>query len=463
MIQGARDRFYASLKTHLWSQELAGILPLSALIDFLDVPMVLHIYQLTKAVPLWSWPITPSGARLLLARTTPYDVCLLDTFGSSPTPLCLDGRYGDKYPMTNPETLRLCLEGKTPVKINNDHENMRLNDKRPQMLEVVHVTRSPHPILARRSMFFYTVSFVGWVLLVGLVAMGILFECYLTLTFMLVVPATGCCVGVIHGGGPRHFRVLKPSAYNRMVITTMHMNETNWRVFYGESSVVNSLLNWPFRSSPNIWSEHWAPRLLLRILILGQWALVIGAATTKSWDAYLITFWIFFCIFSQSFLLTPNRLAKSWMASSLQVNFERYETELSSRRTLLNTLIALNPDTFAMDGQTRQVDDTAFCDGAMKWIDPILHEGADRRSWEHATYLAMAGTTKATVKPPVTAVGEIIGATTDINTSEGLKKDYENKYWFKFIAEGIEIASKISTEAGLTGRFVARGFNVSGS
>lgn len=49
---------------------------------------------------------------------------------------CLDGRYGDSYPMASPETVRLCLGTTKRTYIPNDHENMKCGDTRLQKLEV---------------------------------------------------------------------------------------------------------------------------------------------------------------------------------------------------------------------------------------------------------------------------------------------------------------------------------------
>jgi hypothetical protein len=49
-----------------WAQQLAGLVPLSALIEFIDIGMKLHLFELAGSVALWNWPVTPAGAKLLL-------------------------------------------------------------------------------------------------------------------------------------------------------------------------------------------------------------------------------------------------------------------------------------------------------------------------------------------------------------------------------------------------------------
>lgn len=245
MLNTTRQLFNDVLIGTPWSLELAGILPLSALINFLNIPLVLHVYQLTKTVPLWCWPITPSGSRLLLSEAAnESDSCVLDRFGNSPNPICLDGRYGDTYPLANPETMRLCLGAISTKEIKNLSENMSKDSKRLQILEVIHVAR-----IASKSRFLYSfhaiaASILGWVLLLGLAALSISLRCYLTLAFMIVVSLTGTVISAIHGSKPRRLRITDHgSQYNRLVVSALHMNETRWQIFYGESSVVNSLLN----------------------------------------------------------------------------------------------------------------------------------------------------------------------------------------------------------------------------
>ena len=130
------------LATYPWVGALAGILPLSALIDFLDIETKFHVFQLTGSAPLWSWPITPAGSRLLLAKGDhAVDSWYLDRFGKSPTLEGADGRFGDRYFIASPETCRMCLEGPEPVVVENHHSNMKGQHLRLQTLELVRVIR----------------------------------------------------------------------------------------------------------------------------------------------------------------------------------------------------------------------------------------------------------------------------------------------------------------------------------
>lgn len=174
-------------------------------------------------------------------------------------------------------------------------------------------------------------------------------------------------------------------------MVTGHVYSAKWTVFYGESALVNSLLYRPLEhDGPQ--PSHFVARCLfkvLRILILGQWALVIGAAALTGWDAYFTTLWITFCIFSQAYLISPRISMKSRMRYSAGIQIKRFTTKLSSRRTLLNTVIALNPDTFSWFSKENREDRTKFDQKGMKWLDPILAPGPGRPEWEEPTREAM--------------------------------------------------------------------------
>jgi hypothetical protein len=54
VFQAVIDSFASILDRNAWLGELAGILPLSAVIDFIKIPPKLHILELVGAVLLWS-------------------------------------------------------------------------------------------------------------------------------------------------------------------------------------------------------------------------------------------------------------------------------------------------------------------------------------------------------------------------------------------------------------------------
>jgi hypothetical protein len=450
MIIGAREQFRSLLdpKMHApWISELAGILPLSALIDFVDAPKALHILQLGGEVPLWCWSVTPSASRMLLNSDPDAAECCLDVAKRSDKPFCLDGRYGDKYPMANAETVRMCLEASRCHTIDDDRQSKFVAseaDRRPQQLEFIVIRPAPSRTqIEGQSSFskdpvengytrwlFRLYVTTGWVLWACLIACCILLGCWLALAFLIVTVLTGLNVHKIYGGQPRRLGSRDKSGYNRLIISADHENEYNWRAFYGRSDLVSSLLNWPLvadKMTPNRWLLR-----ILRALVLAQWSLAIGAAALKGWDAYFISFWILLCIVSISYVFATKRDAKEWMINNAKVQTERYKVQLSSRRALLNTLIALNPDTF---GSVDQNSDRTFQDGSLLWLDSILKQGEERTSWEKASRRAM---------------------NCEMNTPsfDQVDKDYQNPethYWWIYVKEGVRMAAKIGDTAGISG------------
>jgi hypothetical protein len=56
---------------------------------------------------------------------------------------------------------------------------------------------------------------------------------------------------------------------------------------------------------------------------------------------------------------------------------------------LLNTIIALNPDTFSRSESKEQEDRTKLYEEAMRWSNPVLAPGNSRTKKEEATQTAM--------------------------------------------------------------------------
>ncbi|KAI0002609.1 hypothetical protein F4779DRAFT_622243 [Xylariaceae sp. FL0662B] len=474
MFEDAIEGLAAILDSHSWVGELAGILPLSALVDFIDVPPKLHMFQLAGTAPLWSWPVTPAGSRLLLSddRSPEQQNCFLDRHGNSVALLGLDGRYGDRYYVSSPETLRLCVRAhRKPYIIDNLHDNMKGDDLRIQNLEIIHVSRrqapngrQPSSPLLRQvflafpwmsSWRFVATSAIGWVALLAMIAMSAILQTYLSLAFLVLMPLTGSVVLVLYGINPRRLLVNSASEFNRLILVAEHLNATDWIVFYGESTILNSLLNRPLEPrGPKKRPAHTAVlRMILRIFVVGQWALALGASATKDWNAYFICFWIALCIIVHAYMIPPQREAKEWMKSYAGFQMERYQTRLSSRRALLNTVVALNPDTFALLRETQKEDRTKLDDEAVKWIDPILERGLSRTKWEQATLGAM-NEAAAQASPEDM---EMDAKHRESFPSEEWKREYQKEYWSPFITEGIYMAAKIREKANLPGRMVRNG------
>jgi hypothetical protein len=472
LFQQTIDSLADVLARRNWAQELAGILPLSALIDFIAIPPKLHVLELAGAVPLWSWVITPSGSRLLLTKRPRFASpnCYQDRFGNTVALETLDGRYGERYFASNPETLRLVLSAYPLVEIKNDHENIAGYDfdMRIQNLEVVHMTRRdpnyyslPTGSLWRQflvhpwrsaSPFYLATTLLGWVLLSGTVIMSAIFQAWISFAFLLLVPVTGVVVFSLYGSQPRRLLVEKKSSFNRLLVVSEHMNSADWLVIYGESTLVNSLLNRPLEPNGPSPSPTVAKALyfLLRFFILGQWALALAAAATKDWDAYFICFWISYSVFSHAYLVTPNRGAKDWSKYHANLKVERYGVKISTRRALINTIVALNPDTFSFD-EAETPDMTNFYSEGLKWIDPILTRSNNRTLWEKATREAMME-----AQSQIAADGlSKFQRQPDSCLSPAWNSTYADPsrcYWRRFIPEGMYIAEKIKRVARLPGQ-----------
>lgn len=402
----------------VWAQQLAGILPLSALIDFIDVPMKLHMFQLTGSDAFWNWTITPMGARLLLARQEPLASCCLDEDGSSAPLHCIDGRYGDVYPSSHPKTLRLCLmhAHETSEAIQNHCPHIDDPSNRLQRLEFAHISRASsgaataesHPeFLSQhsRSARYRLMAACGWICWLSATIISFMSMLWFAGVFLAVVPLTGCVVYLLHGGSPRTLLSAEPSKYNRMVVCTNSLNGTNWTAFYGQSPTVNSVLNKPLYRTRN---ASWATTegllgVLLQALIATQWVSVLGSCSLQDWNAYVIVLWVVLGIVVSSYIYQPMYGIRDWMAYGADISLVTSHVTFSSRRAVLSALLYLSPDRFEASGT--------------KWIDPILAPSEDRSRWEAAlkSYI-MTGDADDPAK---------------------------RSYWWKFVVEGIEIGREV--------------------
>ena len=378
-----------------WLQQLAGILPLCALIEFIDIATKLHVFQLNRSVPIWNWPVTPAGARLLLSSrgSSADEACYLDQAGQSPVLHCIDGRYGDWYPSSTQTTTRMCITKPHSSKfVLNPSPNLADLYARKQKLEVISLKRLKRPssqsrkkaksnrvallcdrLFRRRrrhSIIYELTSGIGWIFWLGATIVCFMSRLYIAGVYLLLTPLTGLVVSFTHGGNPRRLLDDRPSPFKRLVVATDNLNGTNWLAFYGESNALNSLLNKPLvRVATSSTSSSLRLLLLLRILIAGQWALAVGSCALQDWNALIISFWIGFCGLVASYAYTPTTAARDWLQLSCDHVIESTSTEFSSRRSMLGALIYLNPDSK---------------ERLTSWINPILADCADRRAWESA-------------------------------------------------------------------------------
>lgn len=499
MLFDARQTLQALLQSHEWLPELFSILPLSALLDFVDTGGKLHILQLVGTVPIWSWPVTPAGSRILLADESadrlhddaddPFAPCHLDGFGERLQLNATDGRYGDHYVIPSPETLRLCLAASPSRPLVNKHENMQGTNERLQHLEVVRVTKLNSSGLSKRAsprrsytnggpfmgflldswrcestLRYVVVSTLGWLLMIASLTITIMLRYHLGAAFLASVCLTGLCVQLLHGCAPRRLLRGDPSGYDRMIVVSEYSNTRSWKVFYGDSSIINSLLNLPLRSDRLVRSPYCRRvlRMLLRGLILAQWACAIGVAAKKDWGALFVCAWVSISIVTHAYLLPPTTGAQLWMRSHAGISFQRHQVQLGSRRSLLSALMALNPDTppLSADSET----EVAVNASPMAWIDPILKDGPPRRRWEEAMRKAITETFSRFYFRDVASDGhkDAFFETSELTWFRkydgSATQDYKNKdgslaqalpkpdYWLTCIYEGLYVAAMIKAE-----------------
>jgi len=102
---------------------------------------------------------------------------------------------------------------------------------------------------------------------------------------------------------------------------------------------------------------------------------------------------------------------------------------------MLNIILALNPDTFALDSGKWEIR-TSFDAKALRWIDPILEPRVTWARWQEASLKAMDG----------------IRHKIDSLPSVEWLKEYGNGYWSLFVYEDIEMVARIRQKAGLQNR-----------
>lgn len=379
-----------------WAQQLASILPFTALIEFIDIPSKLHIFELAGHVPLWNWPVTPAGARLLLNTLDNSTTCCLDREDQSAVLHCIDGRYGDSYECSTPTTTRLAAVSSNAAAASSRavivaNPNMDVNDNfiRRQQLTVVLVDREEdidtsavkqagtfqaiqrsktwHDIRSR-SATYRTYSWCGWLLLAALITNCALAGLYVALVYLVLMPLTGLVVRITHGGKRRELVDNTANEHKRMVVCTSSFNANHWWVFLGSSRMVNSMLNKPlFRAGPVPREPYWS--WLLQLLIAGQWATALASCALVDWNALIITFWVVLCAVTSTYLIQPDRCVRDWLRRDCRVKTTHITTTFSARRSMLSAMVYLNPDT-----KERRTE----------WMNPILAPCQDRREWESA-------------------------------------------------------------------------------
>lgn len=390
-----------------WAAQLAGILPLTGLVELVDASEKLHSLELAAAVPLWNWPVTPAMARSLFSNDN-ADACYLDSVRQSQALHCIDGRFGDLYPSSTPTTSLMCGQTKRPATvIANPWLDRETPRGRRQKLKVIVLTENldrPRPRLSSSSSAHLWMSVLGWLCWAGAGITSLYARLYIAAAYLALMPLTGATIGLTHGNAPRQLLDSSTLDHARMVVATHSLNGTAWCAFYGESKLLNTLLNRPLCRVDARPSGRLLPLgLLLRLLIAGQWVLSVGSCALRDWNAIVIFAWLMFCILYSAFVYPLWVCVQDWLRQSCNLSAECIDVEFTTRRSMLSALVCLNPDT-----KERRT----------AWIDPILRQSEDRDSWQRELLNYIL-----TKRTPGDAIA--------------------NQYWWKFIEEGYNAGDKI--------------------
>lgn len=361
-----------------WLSNLAGILPLSALIEFTDFPKTLHSYELSGRGLLWNWLVTPAGSRLLLSNSDKTTACCLDQPGRTPPLHCIDGRWGDCYPCSSPFTIRTCIS-QAQTRNSFDCTDTNLAGHRRQRLEIVRVSRvEPEPTGEKAGAGYWTgsstnkngwkwllITAVGWLLWITVLATSVLSGQYLASAYLVTLLFTGLTIRYSHGHKTRKLLYPQESGFSRMVVLCDSVNGNEWVAFIGGHRAVDSLLNKPlYQVEPRKYPM--ALNILLRLLVFTQWGLTAVACAFHDWNGLIISAWIAVCAFTSAYVYSEYSSVDDWLRMN-HLRLEKVELNFSTRRAMLSTLVTLNPDR----------ENT-------KWIDPILNTSDDRQKWEEA-------------------------------------------------------------------------------
>lgn len=360
-----------------WVQQLAHILPLAVFIELIDVSLKFHVFELNGLVPLWNWPITPKDARLLLSNKDNTTACCLDKVDSCGSPLqCIDGRHGDCYQSNASTTVRLCVST-LPVeqRIGNGSRHLLQGEARIQRLDFLHVTtiqtssgsRVRKALFGQQSIRYCIVSSFGWLLWIAVLCFSFLAGLYVAAAYVILMPLSGVVAFLTHGGEPRTLDT-RASEFRRLTLVADSLNATDWWGFYGGNRALSSLLRRPLYREAGLALSR-PVRLIMRIMVLGQWVLAIVACTKQDWNALVVSFWVFWCALASEYGYSPKHSIKNWLKYSCNVRIRRVQATFSSRKAMLGALVYLNPDTMGR---------------RLQWLNHIFEDGPDRREWETA-------------------------------------------------------------------------------
>ena len=129
---------------------------------------------------------------------------------------------------------------------------------------------------------------------------------YAASVYLLLMPLRRLVVSFTHAGKPWRLIDERPI---RLKVATSSLNVTNWLAFYGESNALNSLLSKSLVCVATN-STSGSLRLLLQLLIAGQWALALGSCPLQDRNALIVSFRIGFCTIMASYACSPAKAAR---------------------------------------------------------------------------------------------------------------------------------------------------------
>lgn len=369
-----------------WLANLAGILPLSAVIEFTDPPKTLHAYELCGRGMLWNWIVTPAGARLLLSARNIATACCLDEPGAIPSLHCIDCKWGNMYPCSAPFTIRTCIPlVKTVYSQSGFPENPIESRNRQQHLEIIRVSLCKTPAqydsqvtppqekalplgtsqIGNGGGRWLFIAVAGWILWTGVLLASALYGLYIAMAYLIVLSLTGLTIRYSHGHTTRMILDARSRPDARMVLVCESLNGNEWTAFIGEGNLVTSILNKPlYKVHPTPYPK--AVRIITRTLVVIQWTLTAVACAFQDWNAIMISVWIAVCAVTSTYMYSESSAVEDWLRTN-GIHLEKARVSCSTRRTMISTLVAINPDR----------ECTSF-------IDPILPRSESRTEWEDA-------------------------------------------------------------------------------
>ena len=142
-----------------------------------------------------------------------------------------------------------------------------------------------------------------------------------------LVAFTGVWVRAVFGTRARWLIRAEKTNWRRGVVVADHFNGTNWYLFFGNTTLVDSLLNKPLlRADYGLPSKH-TLKFILRMLIAAQWGLILAASEMQNWDAIIISIFIIFCVCTTAFIFRTQDSVASWLKSN-QIGLEKMVVQI---------------------------------------------------------------------------------------------------------------------------------------